>query len=115
MDQPFPAYTGDQPYYFVSYAHKDAEVIYPQLIKLRDAGYNLWYDEGISPGAEWREELAAAIRGAKGFLLFVTPKRLPAVCHSQFNCLGQLSQRNQLCPGRRLPISFNPPVPGRNA
>ena len=55
---PFPAYDGDGPYVFVCYAHTDRAEIYPELIRLRDAGVNVWYDEGISPGSEWTEELA---------------------------------------------------------
>lgn len=57
MERPFPAYKGNQPYVFVSYAHDDAELVYPEIHRLREAGFNIWYDEGISPGATrspWR-------------------------------------------------------------
>jgi hypothetical protein len=61
MDKPFPAYSDNDPYIFVSYAHKDAGEIYPQLAWLNDQGFNIWYDEGIEPGSEWSNELANAI------------------------------------------------------
>ncbi len=31
MDQPFPAYRGDEPYVFVCYAHEDEGVVYPEI------------------------------------------------------------------------------------
>ena len=51
MQRPFPAYQGDEPYVFVSYAHDDAPVVYPEISRLRDQGFNIWYDEGIEPGS----------------------------------------------------------------
>ena len=71
--RPFPAYKGDDPYIFVSYAHKNAESVYPLLVSLRERGVNIWYDEGIEPGSKWREELSNAIGGAEKFL-FVASK-----------------------------------------
>jgi len=44
MDKPFPAYQGDDPYIFVSYAHDDADLVFPEMQRLRDAGFNVWYD-----------------------------------------------------------------------
>ena len=71
---PFEAYRGTAPYAFVSYAHDDAARVYPELERMRGYGFNLWYDEGISPGHDWPEELAAAIEGCALFLLFVSPR-----------------------------------------
>ena len=73
MERPFPAYKGDEPYIFICYAHVDSEIVYPELVWLDEQGCNIWYDEGISPGEEWTEELAQAIRGASHLLYFVTP------------------------------------------
>ena len=61
MEKPYPAYKGGQPYIFVCYAHDDVEMVYPEITWLRDQGFNIWYDDGISPGASWRQELADAI------------------------------------------------------
>ncbi len=73
MDRPFAAYTGDEPYIFVSYSHKDSDAVFPEITRLNDQGINIWYDEGIEAGAEWTEALATAITGAKLFVYFVTP------------------------------------------
>ncbi|HJN52309.1 MAG: toll/interleukin-1 receptor domain-containing protein [Pseudomonadales bacterium] len=65
MERPFPAYKGTEPYIFVSYAHEDAEMVYPEIARLRDQGFNIWYDEGISPGSTWRDEVALALTQCK--------------------------------------------------
>ena len=44
---PFEAYQGDQPYIFISYAHKDSEVVYGEITELHENEFNIWYDEGI--------------------------------------------------------------------
>ncbi len=73
MERPYPAYRGDQPYIFVCYSHADNELVYPELVRLKAQGCNIWYDEGITPGEEWTQELAEAIEGATHFLYYVTP------------------------------------------
>ena len=74
MESPRPAYRGEGSYVFVCYAHEDADAVFRQIAWLNDYGVNAWYDEGITPGQEWREELAAAIQGATRVLFFVTPR-----------------------------------------
>lgn len=66
---------------FVSYAHQDAPRVYPLLTLLTESGVNVWFDEGISPGNSWRDELAHAIDGCRLFLYFVT-----AASASSRNC-----------------------------
>ena len=46
------------PYIFISYSHKDSERVIPILRTLHDAGYRLWYDEGIPWTSEWPKEIA---------------------------------------------------------
>jgi class 3 adenylate cyclase/TolB-like protein len=86
LDKPFPAYSGNEPYIFVSYAHRDAGEIYPQLAWLDAQGFNIWYDEGIEPGSEWSNELANAIQNAGTFLFFGTPRSA-----SSNNCIDEVS------------------------
>ncbi len=76
MDKPFAAYTGDEPYVFVCYSHEDSDVVFPEVQWLKDQGFNIWYDEGISPGTEWRDELADSISNASLFLYFVSPRSI---------------------------------------
>lgn len=74
MDRPFAAYKGSEPYVFVSYAHEDNDSVYAEIQWLKDQGFNIWYDEGISPGSEWHQELADRIDDCSLFLYFVTPR-----------------------------------------
>ena len=58
---PFPAYRGNETYIFISYAHADAQAVYKEITKFHRQGYRVWYDEGISPGNEWTDEIAEAL------------------------------------------------------
>ena len=73
MDRPLPAYRGDEPYVFVCYSHEDKGFVYAEIAWLQQRGVNVWFDQGISPGHEWSEELGEAIDRAQRVLFFVTP------------------------------------------
>lgn len=84
-DQP-QAYKGTDPYIFVSYAHHDAEAVFPIINRFQQAGVNVWFDEGINPGARWREELAAAIENCAGFVFFLSQGSAnSSVCWTELN------------------------------
>lgn len=51
-------YTGQEPYIFLSYCHKDADRVYPLLEQLVRDGYRVWYDDGNHPGDNWLENIA---------------------------------------------------------
>ena len=72
MAPPFPAYKGDDDYVFVCYSHADTGIVYADLQGLRDRGLRIWYDEGISPGTEWSEELAQALSNSAMVLFFAS-------------------------------------------
>jgi TolB-like protein/tetratricopeptide (TPR) repeat protein len=86
LERPFEAYRGDEPYVFICYAHDDKAVVYPEITWLHDQGANVWYDEGISPGEEWSEELGQAIDGAERFVYFVSPQSVASKhCRNELN------------------------------
>ncbi len=58
----FEPYEGDEKYIFISYAHVDGDRVAPILENLNEAGFRIWYDEGIEWGTEWPEEIACHIR-----------------------------------------------------
>ncbi len=74
MERPFQAYSGDEPYLFVCYSHDDRAQVYPEIVRLKEAGCRIWYDEGIAPGSEWSDTLAQRIERCAVFLYFVTPR-----------------------------------------
>ena len=86
MDRPFPAYKGDDPYVFVCYAHDDEDVVFPEMAWLHEQGINLWYDEGISAGRIWREEIGDAIKGASKVLYYISESSLASEhCDREIN------------------------------
>lgn len=54
-------YSGDQPYIFISYSHRDSDRVLPIIARLNERGYRIWYDDGIEPGSEWDEKIASRI------------------------------------------------------
>ncbi len=76
---------GLTPYTFLSYAHVDAQRVYPYFAALQQAGQNIWFDEGIRAGRSWEEDIADFLTAADSFLFFVTEASL----RSQ-NCMDEL-------------------------
>ena len=70
---PYPAYRGSEPYLFVSYAHADSEKVFAEIKRFNEAGFNVWYDEGIAPGNEWTDEIADALERCSVFVVMLTP------------------------------------------
>ena len=60
------------PYVFVSYAHKDANVVLPCIDALKRKNINVWYDEGIQAGSEWPEYIAEKVVYCTKFILFIS-------------------------------------------
>jgi TolB-like protein len=86
LTPPYPAYDGDEPFVFICYSHQNREPVYEELIRLRSAGINVWYDEGISPGAEWTEEIAHAVSNCEHLLFFASPDSVDSI-----HCLNELN------------------------
>lgn len=73
-------------YVFISYAHKDADVVLPCVQAMKNAGINIWYDEGIQAGSEWPEYIAEKVISCTKFVLFISR----AYLESQ-NCKRELN------------------------
>lgn len=86
MKRPFAAYEGDEPYVFVCYAHEDAGLVYPEIQRLHEGGIRIWYDEGVSPGSRWSDELARKLSAASLVLFFCTPRSVKSQhCQDELN------------------------------
>ncbi len=68
----FEAYSGSEPYLFISYSHRDTEKVYPILDALYDKKYRIWYDESCENGNDFRDELRRKIEGCSAVVLFVS-------------------------------------------
>lgn len=77
--QPNPAYRGDGEFIFVSYAHKDADIVFPEISIFQNMGYNVWYDEGIGAGNEWLKDIVAHLKKCKIFIVFVTNNSMASI------------------------------------
>lgn len=84
--KPFPAYEGADPYFFVSYAHEDSDVVFPEMAWIDRTGFNLWYDDGIHVGSVWRSALADSLSKSAGLIFFATEKSVESN-----NCLKELN------------------------
>ncbi len=81
------AYEGNDPYIFVSYAHKDSERVLPVIHQLYERKYRVWYDEGIKPGSEWPKNIAIHLQKAAAVLVFVSKNSLASP-----NCKNEISR-----------------------
>ena len=70
---PIEAYSGNKPYIFASYSHKNIKEVFWCIKKLAESRYRIWYDEGIEPGNEWPEEVGRALTGCQLFMVFMSP------------------------------------------
>ena len=58
-----PDYTPEDHYVFISYSHKNKDVVYSDLNKLYDLGVKFWYDKGLTVGSEaWFSQVEKRIR-----------------------------------------------------
>lgn len=90
-------YRGEERYIFVSYAHLDRERIMPALRRLMEAGYRIWYDEGIDPGTEWDNNIATHIEACACVLAFISDNYL-----GSDNCKDELNFARDLRKDRLL-------------
>ena len=85
MIPPVP-YKGELPYIFISYAHKDSDRVWPIVARLQRDGYRVWYDEGIDPGTEWDENIAAHVTGCGYFIALLSENYM-----ASNNCKDELN------------------------
>ena len=79
-------YEGQDPFVFVSYAHKDSDAVYRILRLLQGRGLRIWYDEGITPGSEWPEYIASHLDRAEAVIVFITESSV-----NSFNCRREIT------------------------
>ncbi len=86
-------YDGDQPFIFISYSHRDNIRVLPIIGKLMEAGYRVWYDEGIDPGTEWDSFIAEHIEKCGYFIAFMSESYLASDnCKDELNYVRDLGK-----------------------
>ncbi len=90
-------YDPSKPYIFISYSHKDSEKVFEIMNRLKEQGYNCWYDGGIDPGTEWDENIAKHINGCTYFISFVSNNYI-----ASHNCKDEINYARDLNKERLL-------------
>ena len=85
MEKILCAYQGSEPYAFISYSHKDKGEVFPVIRAMQENGYNVWFDEGITPASEWDDHIANRILNAEFFIAMLSPNYLEST-----NCMDEL-------------------------
>ncbi len=61
IDNKPPITEGGRPYVFISYSHKDRDIVYDDIWQLTERGVGVWYDNGITAGEVWNEAVRERI------------------------------------------------------
>lgn len=85
MDQ-YKVYEGQEPYLFVSYAHKDSGTVIPLIRGLMKRGYRVWYDAGVEAGTEWPAYIAQHLKKSACVVVFLSDNAVKS-----HNCRQELT------------------------
>lgn len=77
------------PYIFVSYAHKDSDMVTSVIRTLYESGYRVWFDGGLEPGTEWQNGIGDHIEHCTVFLCFVSESSIRSD-----NCKNEIAMAN---------------------
>lgn len=76
---------------FISYSRDKRESVEAIARVLEDGGHDPWYDKELTPGKDWKRELAVEIRRADVFIYALTPKSVTSsFCQWEFQRARQL-------------------------
>ena len=70
------AYTGKDPFVFVSYSHADWFIVEPLIVQMKRKLCRVWYDEGLQPGESWNDDLAEHLKAAACVIVFLTEQSM---------------------------------------
>ena len=100
-------YRGDSPYIFISYSHKDSDIVFDIIGQLQMKQYRVWYDEGIDPGTEWDENIAEHVEQCGYFIALLSRAYLESS-----NCKDELNYARELEKPRLLVYLEDVQLPG---
>ena len=75
----------NNPYVFISYAHKDIDTVKEIVDQLSSNGLCMWWDQNIEPGIPWDETIGNHLFGCKCLVAFVTKQFVKSS-----NCMDEI-------------------------
>ena len=79
-------YEGKENYIFISYAHKDSEVVLPIVEAMMESGFRVWYDQGIEAGTEWPAYIEEHLMACERVIVFISPYSVESInCRNEIN------------------------------
>ena len=85
-EEPIRPYKGEKSYLFISYSHRDTELVYPIIRHMQGLGLRVWFDEGIVPGKEWDDYVAERVLECDAMIAFISPNYLKSSnCRDELN------------------------------
>ena len=79
-------YEGNEPFVFVSYAHKDSATVEPLIRGLLSRGVRVWYDAGLEAGADWLIRIGEQLERSSSVVAFVSRNY-----EESHNCRSEIS------------------------
>ncbi|MBQ7444894.1 MAG: TIR domain-containing protein [Clostridia bacterium] len=70
--QNISVYRGNEPFVFISYSHRDTDIVLQILSKLQEKGFRIWFDAGIEVGTEWPARIGVHIKRCAAAIFFIT-------------------------------------------
>lgn len=88
---------------FISYAHDDKSTVKSLIVDyLRVEGHDVWFDDRLTPGSAWKEQLRTEIERSDGIVFAVSPASLESEwCQWELFTGAQLGKKT-------LPIVIKP-------
>lgn len=88
------SYEGDKPFVFISYSHRDSDVVYPFISKLQKF-VNVWFDDGIHLGVDFNDDIISHIKKCEVFLFIATEGSLESeYCRKEIRFAAQAKHKN---------------------
>ena len=82
-------------YIFISYSHKDKNIVYDDLWAFHEKGFSFWYDDGITAGSVWDEKVREIVESeyCKLAIFFVSENTVssPAI-HKEMELVKRLGK-----------------------
>ena len=93
----FTSYEGKEPYIFVSYSHRDWNIVTKIIEVLHEKGYRIWYDPDIMPGDDPFEKIANHIYDSALVIVFLSSTCIQShYCKSEVN-FALSKSKNLIC------------------